>query len=131
MDTYFAVPASFAAAQPYTLDTSKLAGKDLYLHPMSIMKETEQRAIAVCKAHGFMPNQIKYVTENLALETAINDGNGFTIAGPGFGLRFGSAIRLYKIEMPLEEEQYMIIAWSPTNCSDVVEKFIDLVPALD
>lgn len=130
MDTYFAIPASFEAAQPDVPYSSGLAGKDLYLYPMEKMKAAEQRAVNICKAHGFTPNQIKYVSERLALETAINDGNGFTIAGPGFGLRFGSAIHLHKVEMPLEEEQYMIIAWSPTNCSDAVKRFIDFVPDL-
>ncbi len=131
MDSYFAVPASFEATYTPVLDTSKLAGKDIYLHPLAELKDAEQRAINVCQAHGFMPKRIKYVTERPALEAAIKDGNGFTITGPDFGLRFGSAIRLYKIDRRLEEEQYMIITWRPANCLTHVKRFIDFVPDAD
>ena len=131
MDTYFAVSATSPAIEGGRLNYEKLSGSNLYIKPTARQDISGSRDISICQAHGFTPGGIRYLTDGTAIAGMIMDTNGISIAGKGFGMELGDGIRLFKVEKPLEEEQYIVLLWHPEEASAEARRFVESVPYLD
>ena len=131
MDTYFAVSAVSPAIRGDRLDYSSLSNSYIYIKPTTYYDLNGDRGLSICRSHGFIPRGIQYVSEEHAVETLVRDTNGFSIAGPGFGMKYGNDIRLFKVEQPIEEEQYIGLLWRPADASGDIRRFIESVPYMD
>ena len=126
-DTFFAVSANSKAIEDNQLNYTKLADYYIYMCPGTRFDLTAKRDLGICKLHGFEPKGIRYISDELAGATMVSDDNGFTLCGPGFGIRQRNKLRLFKMEKPLKEEQYMVFLWSPESCSDIGRKFVESI----
>ena len=130
MDTYFVVSADCHAIEGDRLNYAKLSQCHLYIHLVARQDFTGTRDLSICRAHGFTPAGIQYLTENSAIAGMVMDTNGLAISGKSFGLEFGDAIRRFKVEYPLEEEQYVGLLWRPEDASPEARRFVESVPYL-
>jgi len=131
MDTYFAVSANSPAIEGDRLNYGALSNSYIYIKPTTNFDLTGDRGLSICRSHGFIPRGIQYVSEEHAVETLVRDSTGFSIAGPGFGMKYGNDIRLFKAEYPIEEEQYIGVLWRPSEASAEVRRFVESVPNID
>ena len=125
-DTFFAVSASSKAIEGDRLNYEKLADYYIYMSPGARFDLAATRDLGICKIHGFEPKGILYVSDELAGATMVSDDNGFSICGPGFCIQ-RNKVRLFKMEKPLKEEQYMVLLWNPDTCSDNGRKFVESI----
>ena len=102
----------------------------MLIQPRTKYDLTAMRDLRVCQAHGFSPKGIRYISGQPAVEAMVQDMNGFSICGPSFGLGYPDDIRLFRTEQPLEEEQYIAIAWRPEECSNEARRFVEFIPYL-
>lgn len=130
VDTYFAVSADSPAIEGDRLNYAKLSQSHLYIHLVERQDFTGSRDLSICRAHGFTPAGIQYLTDGSAIAGMVMDTNGLAIAGKAFGLEYGSAIRRFKVEQPLEEEQYICLLWRPEEASPETRRFVESVPYL-
>ena len=130
MDTFFIVSADSPAIDGDRLDYAKLSQSHLYIHLVARQDFTGSRDLAICRAHGFTPSGIQYLTENSTIAGMVMDTNGLAISGKAFGLEFGDAIRRFKVEQPMEEEQYVGVLWQPDDASPETRRFVESVPYL-
>ena len=130
MDTFFAVSSDCPAIDGDHLDYARLSQSHLYIHLVARQDYTGSRDLSICRAHGFTPAGIQYLTENSAIAGMVMDTNGLAISGKAFGLEFGDAIRRFKVEKPLEEEQYVGVLWRPDDASQEARRFVESVPYL-
>ena len=128
MDTYFAVSSKSLAIEGNTLNYATLANSYLYIKPTTYYDMTGDRSMSICRAHGFSPMGIQYVSEEHAVETLVRDSTGFSIAGPGFGMKYGNDIQLFKVEEPIDEEQYIGVVWRPSEANAETRRFVESVP---
>lgn len=125
-DTYFAVSANSPAIEDGRLNYAKLADTPIYVRMGERYDLTAARDLSICRVHGFQPKAVQYITDEPAVAGVVMDDIGFSIAGPGFGLRQG--VRLFKTEKPIEEEQFMVLCWDPERSSDSGRKFVESIP---
>jgi DNA-binding transcriptional LysR family regulator len=74
VDRLFWLPAEWSVPINTTGDLQFLADKSLLLEMHS-----KSSALAVCRAHGFEPANVKYVSSFLLLSYLISNGEGFTV----------------------------------------------------
>lgn len=126
-DTYFAVSASSKAIQNDCLNHALLADSYIYMSPGARFDLTATRDLGICNKHGFAPKGIRYISDEPAVATMIIDDGGFSICGPRFAIKQRDKLRLFKVEMPLKEEQYMVLLWNPETCSENGRKFAESI----
>ena len=127
-DTYFAVSANSTAIEGDRLNYNKLADSYIYMSTSARYDLRATRDLGICELHGFQPKGIRYHSDETAVAAVVTDNVGFSICGPGFGMQMRDRIRLFKVEKPLREEQYMVILWNPESSSDVGRKFVESIP---
>lgn len=128
-DTYFSIAAQHPLASGDKLPTHYLGNENLFLLTAAAMRAPEERALGICQANGFTPKEIIYLPTFLSLEMAVRSMRGISINGANFGRRFGSDIKLYKVEN-VAAEHYIIAAWREGRCSDNAKQFIDSIPEI-
>ena len=127
-DTYFAVSANSKAIEGDRLNHAKLADYDIFMNPFSRFDLMATRELGICKLHGFEPKEISYICDESLVTNMVMDDMGFCICGPGFGIQQRDKTRLFKVEKPLKEEQYMVLQWNPATRSDSGRKFVESIP---
>ncbi len=130
MDTYFAVSADNIAIEGDRLNYQLLSKSNLFIHLSAQYDLSGKRGLSICRSHGFTPMGIQYFSDATAIEGMVLDANGFAIAGKAFGIDHGNAIRVFKAEVPLEEEQYIVLLWRPDDASSEARRFVESVPYL-
>ena len=130
VDTYFAVSANCPAIEGDHLNYEKLSRCNLYIRLAARHDFTGTRDLSICRAHGFAPAGIQYLTDSTAIAGMVLDTNGISITGKAFGLEFGDSIRLFKVEKPLEEEQFIVLLWRPDEADADTHRFVQSVPYL-
>ena len=130
MDTYFVVSADSPAIEGDRLNYARLSQSHLYIHLVARQDYTGSRDLSICRAHGFTPAGIQYLTDGSAIAGMVMDTNGLSIGGKSFGLEYGGALRRFKVEQPLEEEQYVGLLWRPDDASSEARRFVESVPYL-
>ncbi len=126
-DTFFAVSANSKAIEGDHLNYAKLADFYIHMSPGSRFDLTATRDLGICKIHGFEPKGIRYIFDDTTVVAMAMDDNCFSICGSGFGIQHRDKIRLFKMEKPLKEEQYMVLLWNPEACSDNGRKFVESI----
>jgi DNA-binding transcriptional LysR family regulator len=123
LDTFIAVSAHSALADSVSIPVEALKKEPLYLLYIPEMKEAENRAIEICRSIGFTPREIRYMPTYFGLELAIKNGRGFNISGVNIRDHFAADIKLYHVREPAQE-QYVMLAWRESGCSDLARAFI-------
>ena len=127
-DTYFAVSASSKAIEDDRLNHARLADYYIFMNPLSRFDLMATRELGICKLHGFEPKEIRYISDEPVVANMVMDDIGFCVCGPGFGIQLRDKIRLFRVEKPLKEEQYMVLLWNPEARSDNGRKFVESIP---
>lgn len=130
MDTFFAVSARHPSIEGNRLNHAELSESYMLIQPGAKYDLTAMRDLRVCQSHGFSPKGIRYISGQPAVEAMVHDMNGFAVCGPGFGLEYPDDILLFPMEKPIEEEQYVAIAWRPEDCSSEARRFVEFIPYL-
>ncbi len=124
VDSYFAIPASHPMLLHRETDMRYLSSSALYLVTGAEMQNPEDRALRICRQHGFEPRAVCYEPTRRKVELAVKNGLGFTIDGSDFSKRFPKDIVLFKIKKAIEDQSF-IVAWHENHCPEIAQDFID------
>ena len=129
LNSFFAISSRHPLAKDDKLCTPQLSNETMFLLTLSEMKNSEERAIELCRDNGFTPNKIKYLPTLLAIENAVRGMHGFTINGNSFGQRYKDEIKLYEVENVMTP-QHIILAWREGKHTAAARLFIDSIPEM-
>ncbi len=123
LDPYFLLPSSWDI--PSSRDYRILREKTLLLE----VNKGLDIFLSICKAHGFKPAKIKYVSSLLLIFYMIAEGEGFTIAGPHIPVNdyYNNKIDI----LPISDDAYkqkihMVAAWRKGEDKPLVKRYISL-----
>ena len=128
MESFFALAADNAAIEGDRLNYSILANSTLYTSLYAQHDVIRARALSICASHGFTPRNVQYCANEEAIAEVLQRTDGFAVTGSIFGI--GTALRKFKTEMPLEEEQYLTMIWKPEEASPATRRFVESIPCL-
>ncbi|MBR3396462.1 MAG: LysR family transcriptional regulator [Lachnospiraceae bacterium] len=130
MPSYFAVSANADAVKGNKLDYGRLHRYDLCSFLQEQQYGAHERALRLCRATGFEPRGIRYVSEGEELFDLIKNGRKYIfVVGSGFGTRFGDQIRLFPVHHAPNENHYISLAWCPSKSSNTIRDLIGSIAA--
>ena len=131
LETYFAVSSKSPVISRKEPDFESLSRSYLFIKPSDKQDVVGIRDLKICKANGFSPAGIQYVSAEQTVAALVQSTSGFAVVGPSFGAGYGDDIRLFPVKVPEGEEQFAGLIWRPNDASQETRKFVESVPYID